>query len=74
MYTAEGIVNGEWYGLADPNDGTKNIEDFDICAAYHAGWNQRADGSNLFRRLNYLPGMSGLCDLESFASSILSMD
>ena len=60
----EGIVDGEWYGLPDPTDATRTIENFDLCAACHAGWNQSADWSHLFRRLNYPPATSRLCDLN----------
>ena len=38
----EGIVNGEWYGLPDPTDPTRTVENFDICAACHVGWNESA--------------------------------
>lgn len=60
----EGIIDGEWYGLPDPTDPARNIENFDICAACHAGWNQSADWGHLFRRLNYPPGTSRICDLN----------
>lgn len=60
----EGIVDGEWYGLPDPTDATRNIENFDICAACHAGWNQSANWGHLFRRLNYPPATLRLCDLN----------
>ena len=64
----EGVVDGEWYGLPDPNDPTQNIKDFDICVACHAGWNQSADWGHLFRRLNYPPGTSRLCDFHPSAA------
>jgi len=60
----EGSVDGEWYGLPDPTDATRNIENFDICAACHAGWNQSADWGHLFRRLNSPPATSRVCDLN----------
>ena len=60
----EGIVDGEWYGLPNPNDASRTIENFDICAACHAGWNQSADWGHLFRRLNYPPGTSRVCDFN----------
>ena len=60
----EGIVDGEWYGLPDRTDATRNVENFDICAACHAGWNQSADLGHLFRRLSYPPGTSRVCDLN----------
>ena len=60
----EGVVDGEWYGLPDPTDATRNVENFDICAACHAGWNQSADLGHLFRRLNHPPGTSRVCDLN----------
>ena len=65
MCNKEGIVDGEWYGLPDRTDASRNIENFEICAACHAGWNQSADWSHLFRRLEYPPGMSRVCDLNS---------
>ncbi|KAL8782544.1 MAG: hypothetical protein Q9195_009628 [Heterodermia aff. obscurata] len=63
----EGIVDGEWYGLPDPTDPTRNIENFDICAACHAGWNQSADWGHLFRRWTYPPSTSRLCDFNPSA-------
>jgi len=60
----EGIVDSEWYGLPDPSDLTQNVEDFDICAACHAGFNQSADLGYVFRRLNYPPGTTRLCDFN----------
>ena len=60
----EGIVDGEWYGLPDPTDGTRHIENFDICAACHAGWNQSADWGHLFRRLDFPPATTRVCDLN----------
>lgn len=60
----EGIVGGAWYGLADPTDGSRNVENFDICAACHAGWNQSADWGHLFRRLNYPPSATRVCDFN----------
>ena len=60
----DGVVDGEWYGLPDPTDATRTVENFDICAACHAGWNQSADLGHLFRRLHYPPGTSRLCDLN----------
>lgn len=60
----EGIVDGEWYGLPDPTDNTRNIENFDICAACHTGWNQSADWVHLFRRLKYPLGRTRVCDLN----------
>lgn len=60
----EGVVDGEWYGLPDPTDATRTVENFDICAACHAGWNQSADLGHLFRRLHYPPGTSRLCDFN----------
>lgn len=64
MCNKEGIVDGEWYGLPDPTDATRNIENFDICGACHAGWNQSADWGHLFRRLNYPPATLRLCDFN----------
>lgn len=63
----EGIVDGEWYGLPDPTDPTQNVEEFDICAACHAGYNQSADWGHVFRRLNYPPGTSRVCDFNPSA-------
>ena len=60
----EGVVDGEWYGLPDPTDASRSLENFDICAACHAGWNQSADLTHLFRRLHYAPRTSRLCDLN----------
>ena len=60
----EGIIDGEWYGLPHKTDASRNIENFDICGACHAGWNQSADWGNLFRRLEYPPGTSRVCDLH----------
>ena len=60
----EGVVDGEWYGLPDPTDATRNVENFDICAACHAGWNHSADLGHLFRRLNHPPGSSRVCDFN----------
>ena len=64
MCNKEGIDNGEWYGLPDKTDATRNIENFDICAACHAGWNQSADWGHLFRHHNYPPGTPRVCDLN----------
>lgn len=64
---AEGIVDGEWYGLPNPTDPTRNIDNFDICAACHAGWNQSADWGHIFRRWNYPPATSRLCDFNPSA-------
>ena len=64
MCNKESIVDGEWYGLPDRTDPTRNAENFDICAACHVGWNQSADWGQLFRRLNYPPGTSRVCDLN----------
>ena len=60
----EGSVGGEWYGLPDPTDPTRNIENFDVCAACHAGWNQSADWGHIFRRLTYPPATSRICDFN----------
>ena len=60
----ESIVDGEWYGLPDPNNASRTIENFDICAACHAGWNHSAGWDHLFRRLNYLPATSRICDFN----------
>ena len=60
----EGVVDGEWYGLPDRTDATRTVENFDICAACHAGWNQSADWGHLFRRQTYPPGTSRVCDLN----------
>ena len=60
----EGIIDSEWYGLPDSTDPARHIENFDICAACHAGWNQSADWGHLFRRLNYPLGTSRICDLN----------
>lgn len=60
----DGVVDGEWYGLPDPTDASRNVENFDICAACHAGWNQSADLGHLYRRLNYPPGTSRVCDFN----------
>ena len=63
----ESIIDGEWYGLPDRMHPSRNIENFEICAACHAGWNQSADWGHLFRRLEYPPGTSRLCDLNPSA-------
>ena len=60
----EGVDDGEWYGLPDTTDATRNVENFDICAACHAGWNQSADWGHLFRRLDYPPGTTRVCDFN----------
>lgn len=60
----EGIVDGEWYGLPDPTDPTKNVEEFDICAACHAGFNQSADWGHIFRRLSYPLGTTRVCNFN----------
>ena len=67
MCNKEGIVDGEWYGLPDATDATQNIDNLEICAACHAGWSQSADWGHLFRRLNYPPGTSRICDLNPSA-------
>ena len=64
---SEGVVDGEWYGLPDPTDPTRHIENFDVCAACHAGWNQSADWGHIFRRLTYPPATSRLCDFNPSA-------
>lgn len=58
------IVDGEWYGLPHPTDPSQNIENFDICAACHAGYNQSANLGHLFRRWTYSHGTSRTCDLN----------
>lgn len=63
----EGIIDGEWHGLADPKDATRDIKDIDICAACHASWNQSADLGHLFRRLIFPSGTLRLCSLNSSA-------
>ena len=60
----EDVVDGEWYGLPDRTDAARNVENFDICAACNAGWNQSVDLGHLFRRLNYAPRTSRLCDFN----------
>ena len=63
----EGIVSDEWYGLPNPTDPTRHVDNFEICAACHAGWNQSADWGHIFRRLNYLPATSRLCSFNHSA-------
>ena len=67
MCVAEGITDGEWYGLPDPANPTKDVVNFEICAACHAGWNQSADWGHLFRRLTFSPGSIRLCDFHPTA-------
>lgn len=63
----DGISDGEWYGLPNPIEPNRNIENFDICAACHAGWNQSAGWGHLFRRLSYPSGTLRICDLNPAA-------
>ena len=64
----EGIVDGEWYGLPNPTDPTRNIDNFDICAACHAAWNQSTGWGHIFRRPNYPPATTRICDFNPSAS------
>ena len=60
----EGVVDGEWYGLHDGTDATRKVENFDLCATCHTGWNQSADLGHLFSRQNYPRGTSRICDFN----------
>ncbi|KAL8663542.1 MAG: hypothetical protein Q9202_003730 [Teloschistes flavicans] len=64
----DGITDGEWYGLTDPSDPSRTVENFDICAACHVGWNESAGLGHLFCRLNFPPGTTRMCDFHPSAA------
>ena len=64
----EGVTDGEWYGLPDPMNPSQNVQNFEICAACQAGWNQSTDWAHLFRRFYYPPGTVKVCDLNASSS------
>ncbi|KAL6713605.1 hypothetical protein ACLMJK_009070 [Lecanora helva] len=63
----EVLVDGEWYGLKDPTDATRTLENFDVCPACHAGLNQSADFGQFFNPRNFPPGTSRVCDFNPTA-------
>ena len=63
--SSEGITNGEWYGLPDPTNPSRNVENFEICGACHAGWNESVEWAHIFRRIQYPPGTTRICDLNA---------
>lgn len=62
LCTKEGITDGEWYGLIDDDD--KIVDNFDICAACRAGWFMSIDRTDMFRKVEYPPGTTRVCDFN----------